>query len=361
MRMQGKDFIQSIVEKLSVKGDLSSVRLPKHQAPTKRVVLDYINDSMNWLVHAKKVIGTRKAKELYKLEDSFYRIAFPNVRTSGVHTKGSTLPQPKHLKKIRSMSDPYHIPDIGGKDGILTHLIRSIPVGAGTCYKNAIMIASAIPGVKVVFGLYPRYGGGVRKTSKGFSAREQIAIERMKSEYEYFLDCSILYSKNLGNNWYYGPFGPGSNPTLEYVDKDTLQCLTPHAWCSYKGYHFDPFLYNINKRYTTNARFYSAKKKKFITWIEYFMWKETDMFELTGSQLKTGTGKNYISENVRKDLFLKSMTDSQVQCFELIVDHIHQVKHNNHERGDWAFPVKIPSKRKWIKDKQLYPPGLFSE
>lgn len=363
MRSQGKDFIPSIVQKLSEKGDLSPIRLPRHQAPTEKIVREYMVDSGKWIHNIPKVIPSWRAKALTKLENNYYNIAFPYARSSGVHTKGSSLPRLKDLKKVRRMVDPYHIPDIGGKDGVLTKLIRSIPVGYGTCYKNATLIASAIPGVKVVFGLYPRIRGGVvRKTTKGLSPLEQIAIERMKEEHESNIDFVILHSKNLGNGWYYGPIGfKGNEPTLDLLDRDRLNAWTLHAWCSYKGYHFDPYLYNLNKRYGTKNRFYSSKNKKFMSWVEYLMFKETDIFQLTGSEMKTGTGKNTITEEVRKDLFSVTMIATMSQCFNLIHEHIEKVVLNRHNLGDWAFPVKIPSKRKWIKEKKLYPPGFFSK
>jgi hypothetical protein len=48
-------------------------------------------------------------------------------------------------------------------------------------------------------------------------------------------------------------------------------------------------------------------------------------------------------------------------CTEMISDFVLMSKVNKHAKGDTAFPVKIPSKRKWIKDKMMYPYGLFSE
>lgn len=363
MRMQGKDFIPSIIQKLSDKGDLSPIGLPRHQAPTEKVVMDYMIDCMRWGNKMNASFQNRRIKELEKLNNDFFRVAFPLSKGGvGVHTNGFDLPQLKDLKRIKRISDPYHIPDIGGKDGILTHLLRSIPVGQGTCYKNAAIIASAIQGVKVVYGLYPLNGGGVKKTSKGLSASEQIAIERMKIQQEQTIQSFLKYRRSLGNNWYYGPLGfKEADPSLEYIESDKLNAWTLHAWCSYKGYHFDPFLYNIHKRYGTTRNWYSTKKKKFISWIEYFMIKETDIFQLTNRQLKrNGIGKNIISEDVRKDIFLYLLNGTMKQCYGLIYDHMQLVKTNRHHMDYGAFPVKIPSKRKWIKNKELIPPGLFS-
>lgn len=361
MSYQGIGFIESIKQQVSEKGDFSQHRLPKHQAPSKKVVAGYIDDTADWINKVSLRIQKSKKNQLDKLYRRYRNIVLPLTGTTGVHTKVSQLPDFKSFKKVKRMIDPFHVPDIGGKDGILTHLIRSIPIGNGTCYANAGMIASAIPGVNVVYGYYPRFRGGIpRKSYKGLSAKEQIAVVKAEQEYDGLVHQALLLCKNIGNGWYFGPILKGAEGYLGYVD-DSGTAYALHAWCSYKGYHFDPFLYSIEKRYGTKNRWYSAKDKKFINWFDYRMIQETNISELTGKQLQTGNGNTPISEDVRKDIFLYYLINMMGWTYDMMVDHVGMVVQNRHDLGDYAFPVKIPSKRKWIKDKLLYPPGLFSK
>ena len=159
------DFYQQqlkvLSEEIQKNGRYPQLYLPRHNPPSKNVIITYLYALDKW--------KSKYKKEDQKLHDALFRVVAPHLPVLP-NFKGQSFPSPDNgCKVVRHMTHPFHIPDIGGKNGILTHLLRSIPIGSGTCFNNAFLCSLAIPGVKYVFGWYPTGAvfGGIRKSLKG--------------------------------------------------------------------------------------------------------------------------------------------------------------------------------------------------
>lgn len=343
-----KTYIENIWRNIETDGKYSIYHLPKHVSPSVSTINDWFSTFSTWWDYGNTKGSFPELGPKNKIEfewiDFMYK-AYPFINWEWNIKKNKSLPSWSSMKPIRKMGDPYHCPKIGGKDGVLTKLIRSMPIGDGTCYYNAMIIALSIPGVKICRGFFPAtHAGHIRKTTKGITSPTLLSnhktLHRWMEQKIYEDTKEWTHAKD---GWYVQRKGDSNRYYLDYIDTSKLEHWTGHAWCSFEGYHFDPYLYSLNKRYGVSGNYVSAKQQKIISWVEYRLMKETDPEELNLSELQ------------RKQVLHRTIQVSSAIISRLIQRKTLQAQMDVMNPRGLLFPAKIPSNRRWMKDLKPFP------
>lgn len=311
---------------------------PKVTAPKPEYLLKKMEQSLNWM----KAHDYRYKKDV-PVWNRITEDLLPTFSNNGLQVKKDVLEMnPKDFKEVRFVRNPYDVPDIGGKDGSLTKFLQKIPLHRGACYATALTIASKLPEVNIVYGVYQQ-NNVIRHKHEGLDFQTKHFLKLMKQQQEDRTKARTYGNRDiLVNQWFMDSDG-------YWLFRDKNHAVwTFHAWLEYKGIHFDPWLYRILKERESGTRtWFSKNKKKFIPWQRYRMYKKINLDEYFSQSSKYRNKK----QEMRDILVHISLRDTYGKIFEDIGEHIGCYVVNGGGRAAFRFPTQSS----WMKHKRYVP------
>lgn len=307
--------------------------------PSENRIVTYLMILDKWLDHwlrPNRTIGFfTNPDKAQKWVDRIHR----NTFTATYLKDGKLLPKESEFKKVRFITNPYRIPDIGGKNGALTKYIKELPLVMGGCYSTAFAIAARFPEVNIVYGMYAQWMDAPKTKIASLDGLARSQAEWATEQYEVMKKEMLGMCKNLGNKWYQEKDSNGDIDNYLLGKDGTI--YTWHAWCEYKGKHFDPYLWKIEKETNAKANWYSEKHGRFIHWKRYIEYRKSNFKKYTDTERKTIESIAVIKIALKSKNMLTKWYQSNVMF--------------RYHSGNKDFPVHIPSRLKWMKDFKLTP------